>query len=343
LFGDPVGLPQLLRLVERDIVVGLVGASIRPDQHTCLAAIAERTGLPLLIQPRAKDAGYPDFVRQLRALAPDLMVVNSYAMILHPDVLATPRFGAINVHGALLPAYRGANPTEWALINGERETGVTIHAIDAGIDTGPIIAQRRVPIYFADTWRDVRRRVTAATEALLAETLPAILAGTAALHPQDESIARHWPRRSAEDGRFEWSRPAIDIYNLVRALVHPHPGATVAGETIHTWRPLDELVWRKYRAGAGQWTEGRWRLVPQRPTRRASRQTAGSLRFDLKPRAGRPVGWCAITGIEASKGPVRAGLDVMPRARLAGSERRILRALVRRFAELELRRDVEFC
>ena len=120
LFGDPVGLPQLLRVVEGCEILAVVGAVIRPQQHGAIAALAGGIGAPFLIQPRARDADHADFRSKIAALAPDLIVVNSYSMILQPDVLALPRHGAVNVHGALLPAYRGANVTEWALINGER-------------------------------------------------------------------------------------------------------------------------------------------------------------------------------------------------------------------------------
>lgn len=330
LFGDTAGLPQLLRMHALSGVQSLVAAAIRPGQHEELAALAKTHALPLLLQPKPGDAGYGAFVARLRDLAPDLLIVNSYAMILRSDVLAIPRFGAVNVHGALLPAYRGANPTEWALINGERETGVTIHVMDDGIDTGPIIAQRKVPVRFADTWLDVRHRVMAAADDLLAETLPAILAGGVTLSPQAPAAGRSWRRRRAEDGRFAWSQPAIDIYNLVRALVEPHPGASVDGEVIARRLSLSEILCRKREAGHGVWTSDGWGLAP--------RLTADeALAFDVRGPSG-AAGTCEILGIEDGGAPVTVRLSLRDPVDDAGVP--ALRALVTRLVNSELRREV---
>jgi methionyl-tRNA formyltransferase len=337
LFGDTAGLPQLLRVPALSGAQALVAASIRPGQHDELAALAKAHALPLLLQPQPQEAGYGAFVSRLRELAPDLLIVNSYAMILRPNVLAIPRFGAVNVHGALLPAYRGANPTEWALINGERETGVTIHAIDEGIDTGPIIAQRKVPVRFEDTWIDLRRRVAAATEGLLAETLPSILAGDVSLASQS-AARKAWPRRRAEDGHFAWSQPAIDIYNLVRALVDPHPGASVDTEVITRRLSLSEILWRKRAAGYGSWSSDGWDLLPRRP----GGDTSGdeSLAFDIRYRAGPAIGSCEILQIADASKPVTARLSLTSQERFDEAALAVLRALVARVVGSELRRDV---
>jgi methionyl-tRNA formyltransferase len=344
LFGDPVGLPQSLRARHDAEVVAVVGAAIRPAQHDAVAALADGIGVPFLVQPRRSDAAYPAFVERVSRLAPDLILVNSYSMILAPDLLAVPRHGAVNVHGALLPAYRGANPTEWALINGEQRTGVTIHALDAGIDTGPIIAQRAVPIRFEDTWLDVQRRVHGATDTLLAATLPAILSGDATACPQDAASGRHWRRRDAKDGCFSWSLPAIDIYNLVRALVAPHPGACADGATFTSWQSLPSVIWRKFAAGAGaEWSCRRWRLVPRRPQTLSDRRRANAtIDLDMHVSAGGAIGSCRINGVSEPSGPVRAVIEHAPRSRLAGKMRSELQAMVARFAESELRRDVAF-
>ncbi len=343
LFGDPVGLPQMLRVAQGVEVAALVGAAIRPAQHAEIAALADRIGAPFLVQPRRSDAGYGAFVERISRLTPDLIFVNSYSMILAPDVLAIPRHGAVNVHGAMLPAYRGANPIEWTLINGERSTGVTVHMMDAGIDTGPIVAQKPVPILFEDTWLDVRRRVQAATEALLAEAFPAILAGDASATAQDEGSGRHWPRRRPVDGDFSWAMPAIDIYNLVRALVAPHAGANAEGTPITSWQSLPAVVWQKFAAGAGTtWSRGRWRLVPLRPPAAGDRRRAnGALAIDIHA-GGVPVATCSITGISDPSMPLRAELTRAPRARLPRSHRLELELLIARFSVAELKRDVAF-
>lgn len=225
LFGDDIGVPQLLRHLPPGIVCGLVAAEIRPHQHSTLRELAEKLSLPFIIQPKVGSTGYADFLKQVQELEPNLILVNSYSMLLQPEVLALPKCGAVNIHGALLPEYRGANPTQWALLNDETMTGVTMHYMDKGFDSGDIIAQRCVPIYFEDTWHDIQKRIMAEAESLLTKELPKLLAGTNTRHPQDESRARHWRRRHPEDGRIDWQRSSHQIYNLIRALVKPHPGA----------------------------------------------------------------------------------------------------------------------
>lgn len=224
-FGDDAGLPQLLKTIPAKLVCGLVGAEIRPHQHDSLRKLAETHRLPLLIQPRVSSPAYPMFIEKLRRLAPELIIVNSYSMLIRSDVLAIPRFGGVNIHGALLPQYRGCNPTQWALLNNESETGVTMHYMTAEFDTGDIIAQRQVPIYLEDTWRDIQARIREATVAMLAEEIPKLLNQTNTRQTQDESKARYYKRRRPEDGLIDWQKSVLDIYNLVRALVKPHPGA----------------------------------------------------------------------------------------------------------------------
>jgi methionyl-tRNA formyltransferase len=234
LFGDDDGIPRLLRLLPPGTVRAVVRASIRPAQEEPLARLCSATGIPLLVQPRASATEYTAFVSELLRLAPDVIVVDSYSMLLQPDVLVIPSRGAFNVHGALLPAYRGANPIQWALLNDERETGVTIHLMTEAFDAGDIVAQRRVPIRFEDTWVDVLARIRQATGELLAEQLPRILDGTYDRRPQDSAAARHFRRRRPEDGSIDFGASVVEIYNLVRALVAPNPGAS--------YRRGDEVV-----------------------------------------------------------------------------------------------------
>jgi len=203
-----------------------VRAAIRPGQEETLTRLCSDAGIPLLVQPRPDAAEYPAFVSDLQGLAPDLVVVDSYSMLLPGDVLDVATAGAFNVHGALLPAYRGANPTQWALLNDERETGVTVHCMTEEFDAGDIVGQRRVPIHFDDTWLDVHARIRQATEELLAEQLPRILHGSYDRRAQDPDAARHFRRRRPEDGRIDWQSSVLAIYNLIRALVAPNPGAS---------------------------------------------------------------------------------------------------------------------
>jgi len=136
LFGDDYGLPRLLDLLRGEDIAALVAAAIRPAQHADLAALAGERGVPLLIQPHCEAPDYAAIAARLAGLRPDLFLVNSYSMLLRRDVLAVPRHGAVNLHGGLLPEQRGANPTEWAILRGERRTGASLHWMDDDFDTG---------------------------------------------------------------------------------------------------------------------------------------------------------------------------------------------------------------
>lgn len=225
LFGDNMGIPQLLRRLPLNLICGIVAAGRRPHLHKELQELAESLHLPFIIQPRASSTTYPDFVEQVQRLNPDLILVNSYSMLLQPEILAIPKCGAVNIHGALLPEYRGANPVQWALLNDETVTGATMHYMDKDFDGGDIIARRCVPIYFEDTWCNIYTRISTEIEEMLVEELPKLLIGANTRQPQDESRARHWRRRHPEDGLINWQQSPRQIYNLVRALVKPLPGA----------------------------------------------------------------------------------------------------------------------
>ena len=263
-FGDPQGIQQVTKLISREAIPAIVGAAIRPEQLSALEEFARRREVRLLLQPKHNSPLYPRFVDEVRTLDPDLILVNSYSMRVGAELLGLPRLGCVNVHGGLLPEYRGSNPIQWALLNDERGTGVTIHYMTEEFDQGDIIARQTVPICFEDTWLDIRARLERATEALLEQELPKILSGTNARLPQDESRARYYRRRSAEDGRVEWHRAVRDLYNLIRALVKPHPGAFY---DVHSQRvvldrylPIEEVTALKY-GNAGRQLLGRADVV----------------------------------------------------------------------------------
>src|SRR5262249_43176407 len=159
-----------------------------PDVEQAINFAASR-GLSVLIQPpRPSAATWTD---NLATLQPDLHLVWSHSMLLSPEVLQVPRLGSVNVHGGLLPEYRGGHVMQWAMINGQQETGVTLHHIDEHLDTGPIIAQRRFPIAPDDDARSLRQKLRQTGASLLSEWLPAILAGNAPRIAQDETRARY--------------------------------------------------------------------------------------------------------------------------------------------------------
>lgn len=224
-FGDTWGVSQVVNAMPRGVLCGLVAAEIRPQYLSDLETLAERLHVPLVMQVKPASPGYGAFVERVKGLAPELIIVNSYAMLLREEILSLPAYGAVNLHGGLLPQYRGCNPIQWALLNNETETGVTMHYMTKDFDAGDIIAQRRVPIRLDDTWREIQHRLGSAIEAMLAEEIPRLLQRTNDRRPQDERAARHYRRRTPDDGEIDWQDRVIDVYNLVRALVRPHPGA----------------------------------------------------------------------------------------------------------------------
>jgi methionyl-tRNA formyltransferase len=184
-------------------------------------ALAQQLGLPVLQPQQARD---PSFVAQVQQMAPELIVVVAYGQILPPALLEIPRWGCLNVHASLLPKYRGAAPIQWALLNDETQTGVTIMKMDAGLDTGPILAQETVAIEPTDTAQTLHDRLATVGAALLVRTIPQYVSGQIAPRPQPAQEASYARKITKEDGLVDWTQPARAIWNRVRALV-PWPGA----------------------------------------------------------------------------------------------------------------------
>lgn len=183
----------------------------------------------------------PAAVAQLRALNPEVIVVVAYGQILRQEVLDIPRRGVVNVHASLLPRYRGASPIAAAILNGDGETGVSIMLMDAGMDTGPVLARRTEPILAEDTTGTLSERLARTGADLLGETLPRWLAGEVQPEPQDDRLASVTRLIRKEDGRIDWTTPAADVARRVRAY-NPWPGAhtTLDDERVTIWlaRPL---------------------------------------------------------------------------------------------------------
>jgi methionyl-tRNA formyltransferase len=274
-----------------------VGAEIRPQYHSALAAIAEEREVAFCIQPRVTSPEYSRFVQLVTELAPDLILCDSYSMLLRPEILSVPRAGAVNVHGGLLPQYRGGNPVQWAIINDESQAGVTIHYMDAGFDSGSVIAQRQVPVLFTDTWRDVMTRINAATEELLGEHIPPILSGTAKAVPQDPAQARHYRHRTPADGSIDWSLSIRAIYNLVRALVAPLPGAFY-GSNGATVVVGDYLTIAEVAALKQEVMGGRWPGPASTALRINSASSHERILLDVFDAGGDPIGNAEVDAID---------------------------------------------
>jgi methionyl-tRNA formyltransferase len=218
LIGDTYGVPQVLRTLPPDSVIGIVAASNRPQHHESLAGLAADRNVPFLIQPPWRSADSPAFIEAISRLDPDVIVCNSYSMLLRPDVLAVPRLGSVNLHFGRLPEFRGPNPLQWAIIEDERSTAATLHWMSPEIDAGDVIADVTIEIGFDDRWRDVWARLDVAADQLLRDVLPLVLTGTAPRRPQDGNRTRVRRRRTPNDGRIDWDTGVLAVYNLIRAL-----------------------------------------------------------------------------------------------------------------------------
>lgn len=176
----------------------------------------------LVLQPER--ARHPDFIQRLAGLRPNLIVVAAYGQILPPAILQLPRFGCLNVHTSLLPKYRGAAPIQWAILNDESETGVTIMKMDAGLDTGEIITQEPTPILPEDNAQTLHDRLAQIGAQLLLKTIPDYNAGKIEPRQQPEEGASYARKIVKEDGKLDWTQPARALWNRVRAFT-PWPGA----------------------------------------------------------------------------------------------------------------------
>ncbi len=187
-----------------------------------VARIAAEHGIPVYAP---EDVNHPLWVDRIRDLNPDVIFSFYYRNLLCDSILNTARVGAFNLHGSLLPAYRGRAPLNWVLVNGETETGVTLHRMVARADAGGIVAQQRVAIADNDEALSLHRKLSDAAKNMLNSTLPAIKAQRFSETAQDDSKASYYGRRTPEDGRLDWEKPAQTLQNLVRAVSDPWPGA----------------------------------------------------------------------------------------------------------------------
>ncbi len=200
-------------------------------------SLAEELGLPVITPD---DPNTDDVAQRVRAARPDFLFSFYYRHMLKLPLLQIPSRGAYNMHGSLLPKYRGRAPVNWAIINGATGTGATLHVMAEKPDAGAIVDQVAVPILPNDTAREVFDKVVVAAEMTLHRCLPALLDDSATLMPQDLSQGSYFGGRKAEDGRIDWTLPAHDIHNLVRGVTRPYPGAfsDTAKGRLMLWRTL---------------------------------------------------------------------------------------------------------
>ncbi|KOY02393.1 bifunctional UDP-4-amino-4-deoxy-L-arabinose formyltransferase/UDP-glucuronic acid oxidase ArnA [Pseudomonas nunensis] len=187
-----------------------------------VAQLCANKGIPV---HAPEDANHPLWIERISKLNPDYIFSFYYRNLLSEPLLATASKGAFNLHGSLLPLYRGRAPANWVLVNGETETGVTLHRMVKRADAGAIIAQQKVGIERSDTALSLHAKLRDAASSLLRDTLPALLQGKVSETPQDESKATVFGRRTPADGKLVWKKPAEELFNLVRAVTQPYPGA----------------------------------------------------------------------------------------------------------------------
>jgi methionyl-tRNA formyltransferase len=284
-YGTPAfALPTLRALLARHRVVAVVTQPDRPAgrgqrvEGSPVKAVALEQGIPVLQPDRLRDPGWPD---RLAEHAPEVAVVVAFGQILPETVLRVPPRGSINVHASLLPRYRGAAPIAWAIVRGERETGVTTFQMDAGMDTGPILLQRATGIGPEETAGELGARLATLGAEVLLETLDRL--DTLAPEPQDAGAATLAPRLRKEDGLLDWTQSAASLVARVRGL-NPWPGAATAG-------PGGRLVLWRARAIAGRGEPGALALADGRLVVGTG---AGLLEpLEVQPENRRPMSWNA--------------------------------------------------
>lgn len=221
-----VGVRCLKVLLARGVQVDLVVThQDNPAENIWFGSVAqvcEEHGIPYITPA---DPNTPEVEAQVAGLDADFLFSFYYRHMLKAPLLASARRGAYNMHGSLLPQYRGRVPVNWAIIHGETETGATLHVMNIKPDNGPIVDQQAVPILPDDTAQEVFEKVTVAAEICLYRAVPQLLAGTEQLKLQDLSQGGYFGGRKAEDGRIDWSQGALRIHNLVRSVTRPYPGA----------------------------------------------------------------------------------------------------------------------
>ena len=229
-----------LLLERRERVVLVATHRDAPQEKAWFPSVAELArahGIEPVVMENPLDA---QSIGRVRSIQPDLLLSFYYRRVLPEEMLSEPPLGAWNMHGSLLPKFRGRAPVNWAVLKGATETGATLHAMTERADRGAILDQEAVAIGPDDTAIEVQRRVTAAAAVVLGRRLEDLTSGAALEQttPQDDAAATRFGKRGPEDGRIDWTRTAKEVHDLVRAVTHPYPGAftDVFGEKTFVWR-----------------------------------------------------------------------------------------------------------
>ena len=221
-----VGVRGIKSLLARGVEIKLVVShEDNPNETIWFESVADLCAEHGIKRVAPDNPNSSDFVSELKAYAPEFIFSFYYRNMLCEEILNIPTRGAYNLHGSLLPKYRGRVPVNWAVLHGESETGATLHEMTVKPDAGAIIAQIAVPILPDDTAFEVFGKLTVASEQVLATALPGILNGKPNKMHNDLSKGSYFGGRKPEDGRIDWNKPAQEVYNLHRAVAPPYPGA----------------------------------------------------------------------------------------------------------------------
>jgi len=250
-FGDGAWAAlSLERLVQDGHEIIRVVERIRPTD----SSLTDEAGRRMIPVSRPRRVNSCEFVRRLVSWKPDISVSVSYDQVLRRPIIRSARLGFLNFHGGMLPKYRGRNVINWAIINNEREIGLTGHFVDEGVDTGDIVLQRSIPVDWTDTYGDVLRKVTAAMPALVSETVRLVSEGNPERRVQSDIPGTYFSQRGEGDEWFNWSDTSLNIYNKIRAIARPGPGARTLlnGRVVLVWRASYDMAWPKYIGTPGQ-------------------------------------------------------------------------------------------
>lgn len=238
-FGySQVGHDCLSLLLERgDHVVALFTHEDNPAEKIWFktpADVASDKGMPVYTPEKITG---PEWLEKIKQLAPDLILSVYYRHMISEQILGLARLGAFNMHGSLLPKYRGRTPINWAVLHGEARIGMSLHRMVKKADAGAVVDQEGVDLSPRDTAEQAFRKVLPCARIVLARQLDALLAGTAKETPQDDSLATYFSGRKPEDGRVNWNQSSRQIFNLIRAVTDPYPGAftDVGGSRLMLW------------------------------------------------------------------------------------------------------------
>ena len=214
-----------------------------PDENIWFGSVADwgkENQIPVFCPT---NVNLPEWIERIQEISPEVIFSFYYRNLLDKDILKIPRAGSFNLHGSLLPAYRGRCPVNWVLVKGEKSTGVTLHHMVEGPDAGDIVGQKEVPIELEDTAYSLYQKLCVKARELLEEVLPLIKKGIAPRVAQNLKQGSYFGGRRPEDGKIDWSWPVMQIYNLVRAVTEPYPGAFTylpEGEKLFIWWALPE-------------------------------------------------------------------------------------------------------